>query len=1635
MYLCTTEILLETQEEKTSPPKASRKSWDLWNLLRRSLIWVVGLLLFLFFLLQSPGVQNWLAQQVARSISNTLDSRVELKQVRLSWLDELRIDSLFIEDKYKDTLLYAGHLWADFNLNPLVLLRNGLEIEEIQIAHTRFVIRRDLGDPETNLTYALKRLFPPKDKPRQPINLSLKRLVLEDVFFVQSDSIKGQAMQLYLPAATVRLRHIDLAKKVFDLSNVEIREPVFLLRNFEKSQLDSLLLAQLAPAPATDSTASPSLDIKTEYFELIDGRFQLDNRRKEALAASDIKAIDFARLDARDINIELVDIHFRRDSLLGQLKHLSLLEQSGFLLEKLSVEELIVGPTILVANGLDLLTPDTRLGDSLSFSFRNGWQEWERFDDRVRMNINFNDSQVALRDIMYFARNLRFNKFFRDNRSRKLFLEGRLSGAVNSLRGKEIVLGLDKENYLRGKFSSNALTKRGEQFLQLDLDESVTNMGSLRSLIPGFAPPPSFDRLGKLRFRGKFDGFFTNFVAYGDLRTDIGRTEMDMNMNLISGVKQAIYSGEIALRDFDLGIFLNKPAFGTVSLSGQIKNGQGLVAETAAATLNATIDKFTFKDYTYQKAAISGELNRNFFNGDFNIRDENIDFNFRGELDFRDSITDLNFIAQVDHLDLQALNLSKADLLLSGDVQLNLQKTPSTDMTGSLEIQRLHFLKDGIDAYDIDTFLVYSSVNKEGNKILELNSEVAKGKIVGQFNINELVAGLKQFFVDYYPGYAQRFNIRPPKRAPAASDFTYELNILNSEGLNYLLSEQLGPIKGLKAEGWYRSQEGHLGMELEVPRFYFGSLALKDPIILIDAKGSEADFDIAVDSTYLNQKARLGPIALLSIVNKDSINFGVNYASHTNLIFDKLNLNGLLYLLDSTKFRLELDPSRLDIFQEPWEISGDNFLVLGKNFVDTRNFKLTSGQREVSLQREGRQGLNINFLNFSLGLIDSVWNYKPLDFSGNFNVQATIENIFKMEGLSVSVQADTFLMNDDDYGWMRLDAKAPDLRSQISAYMSLNRDTAQLITKATFNLQDLVEQAEKDEERKSFLDLNVSINGYPLELADYWVGGAVSGLEGNFNAALQVRGLTQKLNVGGHIDAFKGAFSVNYLKTRYTFDKARVNINNTLFDAGGTILQDRFGNQATVSGGISHDRLKNLGLAASLNTNRFLALDLQKGDNDLFYGRALGSGRIAFSGNFRQPDIYVRAEVGKDSRLVIPAEQTSSATTISRDIRFVNKKAYAEPKEEIVSEPTGVSLEMDLSVNDAAKMEIIFDEEVGDKIQGNGRGNLRILVPREADMQMYGNYEIISGSYLFTFPVLRVINKLFTVRPGGTLVWDGDPFGATINLQADYEKLSTPIAGFIQEYLAGVVNSDLERAAGRATDVDLSLLLRGQLLQPEIDFDLSFPKLDGQLATFANNKRRLLLLDQNELNRQVFGLLVVGQFLPPDLSFNTNDVIVNSLAEWASNYMSYLINNTISQAFGEDSFISSIDIDLAYNTYRSGNFDQTNASRGDVFEFTLRKTFDRWTVSLSPTFDILSNNQVSINQGSGVFIGNEFIVEYIINDARTLKLRAYQRLQPDLLSARRLQIGGGISWRKEFNTFKAFFEGLKKDGQKLKKPQ
>ncbi|CAH1002134.1 hypothetical protein LEM8419_03051 [Neolewinella maritima] len=1609
-----------------TPPKP-RRGGRWWKLLRRVVVWSIVGVMFLLGLLQLPDFQNWLADRVTASISNTLETEVRVDYVRLSWFDELTIEGLFVEDKYGDTLLYGQRLEADLNL--LSLLDNAVEIEALTIANTSFTIRRDLGDAETNLETALQKLFPPRDQPGKPINLALDRLDLENIRFLQNDSVRGQRIEVSLESAVVRMDQLDLPNKVIAVNSAEIRRPVVQQTTFDPTPLTNVPALDEAlrsiEAVATDSN-QVSLHILAESIEIIDGSFILDNFRKDPIEIADLTSVDFARLNTHDLDLELTEVDYLDGEFRAKLKHLSLEEQSGFVLNRLSVQDLLVTPTELQLYDLVLTTPASELSDSLRFTFPGGWGDWIDFNNEVRMEVGLTPSTLAVRDLLYFARKLRFNPFFLDNQDQSIRLGGNFSGRVNNLRASDVVLALDDNNYLEGSFSSRNLAQPGSEALNLKLDVLKSNVATLRRLIPRMNLPPNFAKLGRLDFSGRFDGFFTDFAAKGDLRTDIGRAVLDMRMDIEGGARRAEYSGRLSLDNFALGRWTDNPQLGSVNFSAAIDDGVSLYPESASANLNATVETLDFKGYRYENARINGRLEQQFFNGSFEIADDNIDLNFLGELDFRDTIPVFDFLADINKLDLQALNLSERPVVLSGGVDLNLRNTVFSDMEGRVELDSFQIIRDTA-LIEIGQLLAYSNFNAEGQKVVKLESDVARGEIIGRFDINEVATSLTDYLITYYPGWASRLKIQPPRFVPEPNRFSFDITILDSKGLNRLIAPKLGPLVDVHLTGSYDGFEDKLDAELIAPRFTFDNISLVDLIVRTKGEGSEGELDLVIDTTFVNGNPLLDQLTLLSLIDRDTINFGINYGGNVGVFLDKLNLNGEITLPDTANYAIRFDESDLVLFQEPWTIRRDNRIVVGPQYIDTRNFSLRSGDRRIRLAKQGTSGLELDLENMALGLIDSVWAYQQLDFSGRVNIHLGVDDVFKLRGLSAEVRSDSFLINGDSYGDMRMDLRAPDAKGRLTAYMNLDRDTSQLIAEATYNLGALSETPRVDQEQ-GYLDMTVDLTGYPLEIASYWVGGSVSNIVGKIDGQLNVTGPAGKPDVKGYLDATAGAFTLDYLQTRYHFNDSRVRITNTLFDLAGTQLLDRYNNVARLTGGITHERLKNLGINARLQTDRFLALDLAPGQNPTFYGRAIGRGSVSFTGDFRQTNIYVRAAVGNDSRLSIPVAAGSGAGAID-NVRFVNRRVYREEQEETtVGDPIGVSLEMEIEVTDQAIGEIIFDEDVGDVLRGQGNGNLTIRIPRDGDLQMYGTIALTEGDYLFT--LYRVVNKEFTVRPGGTVTWSGDPFAAQINIEADYQNLKTPILPFIREYIpSSNVNSDLQQAAGRATDVDLTLKLSGILTQPNISFDIAFPSLDGILENYANNKRRQLLLDQSELNRQVFGLIAVGQFLPSDLSFNVADVAVNTVSEWLGSYLSLLLNDLVQDAFGEDAFISGFDFDIDYNNYTSTTVtaDESGVVSGQAVEFSFRRDLNN-RLTLRGDVNVLNNRVTnSAATTTGTFVGNDIVLEYVLNDSRSLKLRVYQRRQPDIANSRRLQFGTGLSWKREFDNLDEFFAAFRKD--------
>ncbi|MEL6831804.1 MAG: translocation/assembly module TamB domain-containing protein [Bacteroidota bacterium] len=1616
-----------TEQDQSEQPR-KRPRWI------RVLLWCLAVLVGLFLFLQLPFVQQYLAQRVTTKLEKTLGTPVGLERARISWFDQLDLQGLYLVDYNADTLLASGLIQADFNLNPLAIYSRGLEIEALELANAQFNIRKGSTDSLSNLQEVLLKLFPPKPpvstpQEKKPVPFNLKELHLENVSFSEIDSVKGSALEAFVTDGQFYLNDMDLGQPFIDVNSMNIRKPIIRIDKWYGSGTDAAEIVDVesSPAPSPEEIVpaivdSLGVDIRIGELLISGGQFELHNYRKEPVRALPENQLDLKHLNLYDIQVEVDSFRLDRETYTGRVNWIAAKDRSGFQLERLSAKEALVSPREMTLNGLSIITPTTSLGDSLRFTYQS-FTDWEYFEDRVRMDARFHDADVTLQDIIAFVPKLNANPFFDSNRDTNLQIEGRIRGRVNNLRGNDLNITLADGTHLEGSFSSQNLAVPQEEFLILELDRFDTRLGTLRQLIPDFNPPDNFNKLGNLQFSGSFVGFFVDFVANGYLRTDLGDAALDMQMVLTDGPERANYHGGLNLIGFDLGGWTGNPDFGLVDFSSEVADGVGLTGEFASASLAANIERITVKDYTYKNASVTGQLNKNFFNGEFAIQDDNIDFGFAGEIDFTDSIPVFDFKANVNRLALQPLNLSPADIVLAGGIDLNLRNTEFSKMEGDVNLREIRLEKNKTDIYEIDYMRAFTFFTPVGEKVFRLESDIARGEVRGEFDINELPTSLQLFMLRNYPGFAQRLGFKEPKRIPDINEFSFELFVEDSKGLNFLVDPKLGVLQDVDLSGRYNGTSDSLIFYLEMPSITYGNLRLADVYVHMDALKNEGDLDIVVDSTIINGKPRLNTFTFLSILQSDTLDFAINISTDTPNLFDQVNLNGIFFLPDSVDYALQLRQSNLSLLQTPWVIDENNQIRFGGGQISADNFSLRNKHRRIHIRNSGPKGLRVQLAHFNFNFIDDLWDYDPLNFSGDFDMLIQIDDVFQMQGVNAVMSCEEFYINEDDFGQFRLDAYAPNLKQKANAIISLSRDTVQMEVEAELNLADLKDRRFVNrplplERQKNYLDLKTRFSGFPMAIAEYWLGTGLKNTHGHFNADLQVKGLTSALDVDGFIDARDGGFTISSLQTHYTFRQGTIQASNELFDASGTVIYDKYGNSAVIDGGITHTRLRYLGLDARMRTRRFLGLDLAKGDNDLFYGKAIGSGEVIFSGDFQRPNIYVNATVSDSTKLVIPVTEEAERSDLNF-VRFVNR--HQETQQTTTSESAnikGLNLEMDIEVTEVADLEMIFDEKAGDILRGQGRGNLRILLPRGESFQMFGNVTVSSGDYLFT--LYDVINKDFRILPGGSISWNGDPLDARINIAASYKDLKTSLTTFIQEYLINAPESE-QKQAQQATDVDLILYLKGALFAPDISFDINFPNLQGVLENLAANKLNLLRQEPNEMNKQVFGLIALGQFLPSDLSFNSGEVITNTLSEYFSNQLSLLLTDLFSGVIGDGRTISSLDVDVDYNRVTAADLTNSQTNFGDAVEINLRSGLFNERVSL----DIGGNFEFGQTTQNGTFFGENIVLEYAISSNRDLKIRLYERRDQDIGGGRRLQVGTGLSWRKEFHSFSDFWQSLK----------
>ena len=1401
-----------------------------------------------------------------------------------------------------------------------------------------------------------------------------KSVVIEDllVLDLQKDTL------LNTPKFLVDLNLLSLKQRIVDVNTVQINDGHFYLKSYANGNTNLDFIINYFDSGTTTPVK------KKKPYEISFDRIILNNidfRYKNLKNTQKIKGVNFDDAHLTQFNGIFEGLNTKDHLLQANIKNLNFKEKSGFQLKNLTAFTTIDTNSIELKNLL-LVTNQSRLQDYFSLKF-SGFKDFSSFITKVRMKANFKDSHMSSRDIAYFAPEMEKMKLDID-------IDGEITGLVNNLRAKDLMVKAGKATYIKGDFILKGLPNLNDTYMDLKIAMAGTNKKDLDNILSSTTGkaskliPPIISKFGNINFNGSFTGFQNDFIAFGEFKTKIGRIVSDVNMKIDKkGVPS--YSGKVQTYDFNIGNLLDEKSLGKVSATVSIQ-GVGTEIRTLKEKIDGKVDYIDFNNYRYRNAVIKGTFDKRFFDGNLKVNDKNIQLVFDGSVNLNPTLPVFNFTASIKNAKLRALKLFKDSMKVDAEFRTNFSGNNLNNIQGDLLIEKIR-LDNVKGIYNIDSVHLQAQ-GLGAERALTINSDVFDASIKGQYDLNTIPSYYKALAKTYIP------SLKTDVRDYNDQIFQFNLRIKRFAPIAQLVAPGLEIDEQALLIGNFDSRNNVATLNGFVKKLKYKGITVNNIIIDENTTTNQLQAIITSDRVDLNDSLYIKNVNISNILRNDSLALNVKLSNADDA--NQLDLNGLVEFASDTTARVSILPSLLKINSEDWKIQEKVRISFNDGKTEISNFDLSNGSQLLTIDgkisADPADALIIGFKNFNLKTLNPFTRGYGVKLGGNLNGGTSLYSVLKSPRVTDNIKIDSLTFNDSYIGSLVDTSSFNQVKDQVNIYTRILTDD-----KETFKIDGGLDLNEKQ------IDLTVKMNDSKLAVLEPFVKELVSNLKGNISSDITVKGPLSKPEINGDVSFNEGQLTVNYLKTAYTISQ-KVRVENSVVQIEDLKLKDVDGNIATANGSVNLNDLNNPNLDIDIVARNFMALNTTAKDNALYFGQAYATGTFKFKGPTNKMFIGIDAKTEKGTVFNLPLN--SSETVSSKDfITFVSKDTANVAKAS--SSFDGLTMSFKLSVDPNTTCNLFTN--LGN-LSGKGNAELSLEINSFGDFEMQGDYIIETG--VFDFTAQEVINKKFTIRQGGSIRWTGNPLNAQIQLKAIY-SLRASLAD-----LYTAANRDQSSSANDRVLTEVEMGLSGLLLKPDIKLDIFFPSNPGIKEEF-----QAYFNDSNNLDIQAFSLIIRRSFAP-GTGKDFGQQITSGVTSTATELLFNQFNNVL----------SSLNLDFVDINIRS--FSEANAS----FKF-----FNDRIVLNAGIVDRRSSNDLSLIGFSKNNVGSEVEILALIKRDGSLvgKLANKPPTQQSVfinsgISQNANVTSLGLIYTQQFDTFREFLQkisGQYKKNQKKKQAE
>lgn len=1570
---------------------------------------LIGLVLLIVLLINLTPVQNYITGVATKKLSQQLETKVEIKHIRLDLLNELHIQGVYIEDQQNDTLLYAGDI--QFKITDWFIFRDDIPvIQYVGLKDAYANLYRTSESDEWNYQFIADAFASDKPKDTTKKNspeIDLEEVDLNNVRFKMIDAWVGSDMSFDVGTFHIDADQLDLKNKKIAINDISATATHIALKQYDGGRPPKP--KDNTPKPVDTTAFNPQeWALSLSDLNLKDCYFSFDGNERAAYA----NEFDPAHIAVSKIQLKAHDLSITGDTILADLENLSAFERSGLNLKQFTAD-IRVSPNESICNNLTLVTNNSTITNYYAMRYER-FPDFQDYINSVKMEAHFKGAtRIDSRDIAYFAPVLREYPTL-------LKLNGDINGTVADIRGRNLDLS-DGLSTVKGDLIMKGLPDINETYIEYADGELITGSEGIFKYVPSLADSNQSVNIGaieRLHFTGDFTGYIDNFMINGTINSNLGNIVSNVEMKLAGDSEVSTYKGSVKVDSLTLGGLLNEPDLGALTLQAEV-DGTNSPQEGVVVNFNAIIDQLGYKGYNYQNINADGKLEKQKFKGNLIIDDPNLSLGFYGLFDFSDDRLVINAKANLINSDLTALKLVKGDnVQLVADFDLDWEGVSIDDFTGYAKLYNIDLTRNNHEL-DLDSINI-NAKNIDRGKALTVSSNALSAKLEGEYVLSTLHNSFQYYLAGYLPNY-----ISQPEGDAPDQDFTFKLKTHNIDSLLGILAPTLSGFRESAIEGYLSTRQQKLELNASIPSGTVSGITFVET--KVDAHGDFKNFVVnaGAGKVLFEDTSMNGTIKLTTTLGNDQLKFRINTTS-SNAIGDAI-LQGQAIAHGDT-LDASILPSEFYLNDKKWVIPGGNEIVYTDGYLSINSLSLKSGNQSLNVNSDTRdlvQNIGIQLSNIDVAELGALAGLGGYEMQGRINGNVKIENLLSDMNVRSEIRATGVAFGEDTIGIVQISGEYDGKKRLVS----LNPTTGIHYGDRSLSAEGKISFNENFNEQ---IEGSVKLNDAQLSWLSPILAGYVSELKGKLDGVVNISGTSSAPNIKGSISMQEAHMRIDFLGTRYRINDARIKIDEQEIDLGKIVLRDAYDDKAVLSGGISHKNFDKMRLNIRMTSDKFEVINLRPNESELFYGNLVAKfASLNITGPF--DDIQVRinkAEPAQKSHLFLPIGTSSEEVGAYSYISFRGENDSLEKKKKKSSDLT---IHIDAQLNPLGEITMIMDPTTGDAINAKGSGNITMDIPPSNDIRMYGRYVIEEGSYTFTLPQL-FFKRNFDLNSGSVIQFEGPISNTQLNVEGIYrtrarlyDLLTTNEKNVIEELDAREVTY-----AKSKTDINVNLFMKGSLATPDLSFEIEVPDKSGS-GTIAYNKLKTVNQNERELFNQVASLLLVNTFIPAEgkLEGGAASGVVNNVSDIFSGTASSQLTNLLGKLTGDDD----IAINLKYQKYNySDNGNSSNNSR-NAFSVGLKKNLlkDRLTIEVGSSVDW--GKPTSSNSSSSNFnpVG-DFRLQYLFREGGNLRGNIFRTSSYDVVADQNITRGGvGLSWRKSFNTLGELF-GITPKG-KLRKEE